>query len=338
MPRLKMSDKQRDEIVTLRQKGTKWTEIQKVTKIDRRIAKKAYENWEHNSSVEELQKVRKEVAATEFRTHMESIVKLAESLVSNLGVLPRFIEDMKRNGEEFLGWLWEQDLLQRYSSSKPQLDVYTLSDSQDFRVGDPRIYLDEKKLLYKSLRDHTRGEIDWNILNKDWKNARDRCAESVPQFLTEARQLVDNYVKNANESGFLEKVRRATTKETDPAKNMTWAVVNRIWRLIVIDQPREEPLFETVPKGTTVETIVKFADGTSGLFFKLVGSDRQYLAEKITKQCDSAITVLSEKKVVQELHVEVGNIKRASDTLREMLNPALLRPMILRTRCDLCPA
>lgn len=338
MPRSKVSDKQRDEIVTLRQGGAKWTEIQRMTKIDRRTAKNVYENWERNSSVEELQKVRKDVAAVEFRTHMESVVKLAETLVSNLRV-PRHIEDMEKNGDEFLKWLLEQDLLQRYSLSKPQPDADTLDYSQSFRVEDPRIYLDEKKLLYKSLRDHTRGEVRWNILDNDWKNATDKCAKNVPQFRADTRQLVNNYLHNTKEPSFFEKVRRAT-KEEDPAQNMTRAIVNGFCLLITRDKSTEELLFETASGDTTsVDVVAKFGDGTSGgILFRLVGSDRQYLAENITRQCNSVIRILSDKIVVKELYVEVGNIRRASDTFREMLNPLRLSPMILRTRCDLCPA
>jgi hypothetical protein len=336
MRRLEVTDKQRDEIVTLREGGTKWTEIQRLTKIDRRTAKNIYENWERNSSVEELQKVRKEVAAAEFRSHLESIIELAVSLISNLNV-PRSIDNMK-NSEEFLMWLWEQDLVKHYYPPKPQQDDYT-GVSQGFFIRDPHIYLDENKLLYKSLREHTRGEVNWSIFDNDWKNAMDKCAKNLLQLQAETRQLIDNYLQNTKEPRFLERVKK-TTKENDPAKNVTRAIVNGIWILIMQNNPIGELLFETASRDTTsVDVVVKFGDGTSGgILLRLVGSDRQYLAENITKQCNSAIRILSDKIVVKELFVEVGNIRRASDTFREMLNPLKLSPMILRTRCDLCPA
>jgi len=334
MPRSKVSDKQRDEIVSLRQKRTKWTEIHKITGIDRRTAKNIYEKWERNSSVEELRKVRKEVAADEFRTHMKSIVQLAVSLVSNLNV-PRSIYDIK-NSEEFFIWFWDQNILQRDSPSNFQSDVDSSAFGQNFNIRDLRIYLDEKKLLYKSLRAHT-GKDVWNILDNDWKNATDKCAEKVLQLQAETGELVDNYFKDANAPGFLKKVKRAT-KDNDPAKTITRAIVNGIWRLILQDM-KKEPLFETEPYSDTILTIkLQFGDGTSEQLFTLDGTDRQYLAGKITQQCNSAIRILTlQPKTVQELRVEVDNIKKASDTLREKLNPLKLSPMILQTRCDLCP-
>ena len=42
--------------------------------------------------------------------------------------------------------------------------------------------------------------------------------------------------------------------------------------------------------------------------------------------------------LVRSLEKEVGRMKKATEELEEMLDPLLLRPIILRTRCDLCPA
>lgn len=42
--------------------------------------------------------------------------------------------------------------------------------------------------------------------------------------------------------------------------------------------------------------------------------------------------------MVESLRNEVRKMEKATGELREMLNPVKLRPMILRTRCELCPA
>ena len=335
MPRSKVSDEKRNEIVSLRQKKTKWTEIQKLTGVDRRNAKNIYEKFERTSSIEELQKVRKEVAKEEFRTHMESIVRLAESLVSNLDILPGSIGETWTNSEEFLKWLFDQDLLQRYSLSKPDIEDYGLGDSQSFHSRDPRIYLDEKRLLYKALRDHTQREVQWNILDIDWKNARDRCAKSAPQFIKETRELVDSYFKNANEPKFLEIVKK-TTQKKDPAGNITSVIANGIWKTL-LEQNLKEPLFKTVAGTTTsIEILLKYGDMAAEMLFRLVGSDRQYVAQRIIQQCNSAITVLSNGNTAKELQTEVKKIRAANETIREMLNPLKLRSIILRTSCNLC--
>jgi hypothetical protein len=342
MPHLKISEEMRDKIVTLVKSGKNWSKIQRETGIDRRTAKSAYQKWERNSSVEELQKVRRDIAAVEFRIHMDSLVILATTLVSNLG-LPSSIMDMKRNSQEFLEWLWQQDILLRQQElstrypSSPQVTAIPVDDN-GFRIGDQRIYYDEKKLLFKSLRDHTGGEVRWNIFENDWKNARDKCAAIVPQFLKDTRQLVDNYIKNANDAGFLKEVKKAT-KKGDPAKNITEAIVNVIWRSITLGKLNKEnlPSFETITKDKSENVnVIAIRSGDENLF-SFIGEDKKYLAKNIEQTCNAAIKGLSEKKVVWELDTEAGNIVKSCDNLRAMLNPLKLRPLILRTRCELCP-
>ena len=334
MQRSKMTDKQRDEIVALRQTKAKWTEIQKKIGVDRRTAKREYENWERKQSAEGLQSVRKEVASDEFRAHMKSIIQLAVSLVSNLNV-PLSIYDIK-NSEEFFIWFWSQDVLQINSSRNFQSDVSSSAYGRNFNIRDTRIDLDEKKLLYKSLRSHT-GKDVWNILDNDWKNATDKCAEKVLQLQSEAGKLASNYFKDAIPPGFLEKFKKSTL-EKDPVEELTKVMVNGIWRFIMQNM-KQAPLFVTAPYNNQIPMIsLKFCDRTSALLFTFNGPDGKYLAKIMEKQCNSAFRILTEQtKTVHELRVEVDNIKKASDTLRDKLNPLKLYPMILQTRCDLCP-
>ena len=335
MPTSRISDEMLEKIVALVQGGANWSKIQRETGIDRRTAKNVYKKWELNSSVEDLQKVRREIAAVEFRTHMDSMVTLAMTLVSNLS-LPSSIADMKRNSQEFFEWFWQQDLLLRYSDS-PQATIIPV-DNEGFLTGDQKIYYEEKKLLFKSLRDHTRGEVQWNVLDNDWKNARDKCTISVPDFLKRTRELVDNYIKNATDTDFLKKVKKATKKD-DPAKNITETIVNVMWRSITRRELKREtlPSFETITRDKSENVnVIAIRSGDENLF-SFIGEDKQYLAKKITQICNTTIKVLSEEETVQKLDAEVGNIVKASHDFRLMLNPLKLRPLILRTRCELCP-
>ncbi len=224
----------------------------------------------------------------------------------------------------------------RYTKS-PQHTIISAED-KGFIIEDKKIYYDEKKLLFKSLRDHTRGEVQWNVFDDEWKNAMDRCTKIVPDFMKETRQLVDSYLKIANDRGFLEKVKKAT-KKNDPAKNITEAIVNVFWRSITRRELNKEelPSFETVTKDKSENVNVITIRSGDEILFSFIGEDKQYLAENIKQTCNVAIKGLSVNTMVWELDVEVGNIKKASDDLRVMLNPLKLRPLILRTRCELCP-
>lgn len=335
MPHSKMSDEMRDKIIALVQGGANWSKIQRETGIDRRTVKNAYQKWERNSSVKELQEVRREIAAVEFRTHMDSMVTLATTLVSNIG-LPSSIKYAKRNSQEFFDWFWQQDLLLRYSGISQATDPSI--GNRGFIIEDQKIYYDEKKLLFKSLREHTQGEVQWSVLDEEWENAMDKCAKIVPDFLKETRRLVDSHIKVANDRGFLEKVKRVT-KKSDPAKNITEAIANVIWRSITRRELNKEnlPSFETITRDKSENVNVITIRSGDEILFSFFGEGKQYLAENIKQTCNAAIKGLSVNKTVWELDVEAGNIRKASDDLRRMLNPLKLRPLILRTRCELCP-
>jgi len=54
------------KVVELRRLGAKWTEIEQEIKVERRAAKRAYEEWEKDKEVKEHQAVRFRVAAEAF--------------------------------------------------------------------------------------------------------------------------------------------------------------------------------------------------------------------------------------------------------------------------------
>ena len=78
--------------------------------------------------------------------------------------------------------------------------------------------------------------------------------------------------------------------------------------------------------------------GNSGF---LVFNDKN-LAEKATRLGNNVAKnlLLGENKDIIEksLKERVTVMKQANEELAEMLNPLVLRPIIFRTRCKLCPA
>jgi len=66
-----------------------------------------------------------------------------------------------------------------------------------------------------------------------------------------------------------------------------------------------------------------------------IGDTNMSLAKKVAHTCDLAYDNLRKGDMVQRLYREVRKMKKAGEELYEALNPVKLRPMILRTRCDL---
>ena len=316
MRRRELSDEELDQVINLKRAGSSWVKIQRETGISRRTAKRAYDKWQRSKSLEELKEARKDVAAQAFREHMESVMTLAESLVTNLSALSS-LADMEENTEQFFSSLWEQDLLRRCISSETH----------------PLSYRREKELLFESLKVHTRDEIRWeDVLDNRWKKARDKCAEIVPQLQREASEVVNNLLNQ--EPNLLQSIKEGSG-EGDPAKQMAETLLRVISKRILEDKLNQEgPWFETVSRadGKTHVVYVKPRDEI------VRGFTDKSLAEKVTRICELVANNLREGNMVQQLHDEVPNMRKAAEELREMLNPVKLKPMILRTRCDLCPA
>ena len=59
---------------------------------------------------------------------------------------------------------------------------------------------------------------------------------------------------------------------------------------------------------------------------------------EILRQVAETFCAERKKDIIQPLINDACRIRAAINTLEEALNPLVLRPLILRTRCDLCPA
>ncbi|MDY6911486.1 MAG: hypothetical protein SVM79_03905 [Chloroflexota bacterium] len=342
MRRLNLSDEEINAIVRLKKTGANWTKVQAETGINRRTAKRAYEKWEQSASVRELKEARKEVAAQLFREHMDALIRLSASLVTHLRA-PARLADMEKNAKEFYDWLYQQNLLQRgaYSSHKPvqvgiglgDLQSSYVEDTQSFYAGDMQSNILENRLLFKSLKAHTNEEVRWAIL-QEWEQARDKCARIAPRLRKEATEVITNFIKQEREPNFLQRIKE-DSEQSNPAGEMSELALRHAWDRILQDRLDEEgPWFETVSR----------SDGRTHIVYVkpkaeiVMGFGEKSLADKVTRICNSAADNLRRGESARSLKDEVLIITKAANELREALNSVRLIPMILRTRCELCPA
>lgn len=76
--RIELSESQLESVIQLRQRrGYSWLRIERETHIPRRVAKREYLRWEQQQAREDLQTARREVAAEEFREHLDALLDLA---------------------------------------------------------------------------------------------------------------------------------------------------------------------------------------------------------------------------------------------------------------------
>ena len=331
MRRRDLSEEELTTVINLKRAGSSWVNIQRKTEINRRTAKRAYEKWDRSQSIDELKKARTEVAAAKFSTHMESLITLAGSLVTNLRV-PVSLADMEKNTEQFFSWLWQQDLLQRYISSETQVNVYTMGDRQSFHIGDPQSYRRENEMLFESLKVHTREEVRWNTLD-EWGRARDDCIRVLSKLRKAVHEVVGNHLNLEQKSDLVGRIKEKSVDD-NPIERMIEAVLKAIWQGVREDKLDQE-LVRMVARSSETQGILKVRDETL-----LILNDRS-LMEEVLRICNLAVTNLckgEKSHIVKSLQDEIRVMENATEALHKTLNPLRLTSVILRTRCDLCPA
>ena len=119
---------------------------------------------------------------------------------------------------------------------------------------------------------------------------------------------------------------------------MTEAVLKAIWKSMNQDNPTgEPPSFETALKvaGKTQETRVNCKGD------KLFAFGDASLAGKVAQICSRTANNLyrgEKSNLIRSLTGEVQTMNEAVEKPEASLNSLVLKPLILRTRCDLCPA
>jgi len=324
MRRRDVSPEELARIIRLRQSDTSWLQIQRDTGIARRIAKRAYEEWGRSQAREELKAAREHVAAEEFRNHLHCLIKLALSLVNAL-----YIPQPSRHpitAKKVILELWQQNIIGEYGA-------YGLPGGVGRMVTYPsETCLRQNQILFKSLRAHTHDKVAWQALDK-WEDAWDICTGVLNELQEEASKTLLNILNQRRKPR--ETIARGSRKE-DIVERMVDGTLHSVWENILADKPGQPPLIEAILLGDGI-TDVEFGKGrlSLGLLFPEID-----LGKEIADMCIwvAKNLIIKREKDMIVLANNVSIMRKAIDELTEMLNPLILGPIILRTRCDLCPA
>ena len=320
MRRRELSDEELNRIIRLRQIGTSWLKIQHDTGIHRQTAKRAYEKWEHSKSMEELKEARKVVAAQAFGEHINYLIKLAESLVSALH-MPEMLRGLG-NADEILDQLWMRNI-------QGELELYQKSETVEIRHVVRR-----NRMIFKALQEHTREKVRWEAL-EEWKQARNNAAEYSKKLLLEATEVIGNILNN--QPGLNKKIKTATGSNNVTEK-ISDGLSEAIWRSILTGKPDQMHVIRGGGATTEWHVWLEFYEGDSDT--KLDLNDLE-LAKEVLNMCRRAITNLRQgikSDLVRRLADKVHQMQDRTQELEESLEGLLLRPVILHTRCELCPA
>ncbi len=314
-----LTDVELQQVIKQRQSNASWLKIQKETLIPRRAAKRAYEIWERNQSLEELKAARKDVAAEEFRQHLDDLARFAQSLVAHIRApsWPTETADAATHLRRF----WESDITRALA---PHSSVSNPGRAERER----RQAIRRNRMLYDALRSHTREEVRWELMDK-WEHHWDNCVKAIAELRTQAHEVVGNFVKQ--EQGLADRIKSCTDKG-DAVERMAESVLRAAWSVGTTGGPEEAAIFDVMSSGKG--SVVISAEPTRGPGLTFIDDA---VAHTVARVCTLATQNLRVGDILARVADEVRTIEDIADKLDEMLHPLRLRPIILRTRCDLCP-
>jgi len=315
-----ISEDELNSVIKVRESGASWLRIENETGVPRRLAKKCYEEWERKKSVEELREARIGIAQAEFRNHMDALVGVARYLVDRLHA-PTEIA-FGGNADRFLEGLW--------AYYAPQGDP-PKNDTDRLRL------VRRNRMLFDSLKEHTGEKVPWRLV-EEWKDA-------YALYIDHSRDLV-------------EKADSVTTSLISKRKELNRALKDELlseYNLMIIDMVRGiiKALGRAIKDGKLIKEDIYIAARVERRqrAVLLFGQDRdggtplmdRKLAQRLVDFCSVVARDLSQGKnekpsLVDQISSDLCRMDAIQKELDETLDELLLRPLILRTRCKLCPA
>jgi hypothetical protein len=319
MRRVELTEEQLQDVIRNRQAGLSWVKVEKATGVSRRVAQRAYREWEKARSIRELQNVRVKVGEIEFEGHIDALTRLAQHLIDHYSVpdYPSFIRDADQHMESLM-----------------EMEIIVMPTEAGSLASEARLKARNKRrnrLLLDALKQHSADIFDWRSLD-DWKEGWNTCHRVFPGV----EKLISEEI-NTTFSRFPDMDRWFTinSKERKP--------------LDIIREGIQDALWQGIVTGEVVEAVAMISD--KSIEFKgaevigiTIGKRPLYQKENrdmdpsVVDLCRDVIKDLWESAEVQEVAAAVKKMQAVVEEMEAVLEPLVLRPQILRTRCNLCPA
>jgi len=319
MRRKEVSAKELAKIVSLRQNNSSWLTIEKETDVPRRIAQRAYRDWERSQVRDEFKAARQTVVAEELRNHLASLKKLALVLVWHFEIPQPSAGGEPQSAKQFLKSVLGNDIA-------GDCGAYGLPSDPKRNMYPAEVCYRQNQLLLKSLQDHTDQKL--NLSN--WERAYDTCRGHQAKFLEELRQILSN-ILNVDP-----KLSEAIAREKEKIiSRLLDGLIYLLWGGIQVGEVELDKLVTLIkvsPRGDGRAEVV-FGNLARGAIVP------DHVGTQVKEACIWAIKNLlaKRKEIIDPLLENVKTIRRVNDDLAKVLNPLTLVPDILHSKCDLCP-
>ncbi len=330
MKRQELSASQIEDVMRLRDRSASWLGIEKQTGIPRRIAQRTYFESLQKRTAEKLSAVRKELAKEDFQEHRKLLLDMAMQLVS-LTTIPGPGEPssflFETDAQVRLSQIWQKD---RWVDSL--FDGILLIPPSGPSQQQKRQVERRNRLLFNSLRVHTKGRKCWRALD-DWRSAWEGCRDELERLKNEIRDSIEVILSGTgSRQGNL---REGKTKlGVDEISSELFLMIKQS---LLGSSARPVPGTAlggqgdyTTSKRRTPNTI-NIMEGALPVEFSELPREVRRGISRVIKERHSSDTA-------GQLRKNIAKVRKAALEIEESLDPVELSPLILATRCELCPA
>jgi len=296
-PRPRITDQQISNMMRLRRQGKSISAIARTLECNRQTVRVYLKERQADVLVDE---VRKQLLTDAQQKHHDDIVRFATSLAGLLTVPDSPAE--------------ERDVVAVLDPLLPKALPQGIDSASQKTRREQRQKDRQNNMLLTSLREHT-GEKGWWQTFKEWQEAWSTCRDA----LLELRREAD------------EEVERRSSEERVEVRRMAGDLLWVVWWIGTGSKPVEELEFRAEEGQVTAF----FGDQTRfDLGHRLrdvsLGPDRAAVYELALKTMRQSF---SDKSIAEMLH----RMNEQIEVIDDALDPFVLRPLLVRTRCELCP-
>ncbi len=319
MKRVELTDEQLQDVIRHRQAGLSWVKVEDATDVKRRVAQRAYSEWEKARSITELKNVRVKVGEIEFEGHVDDLARAARHFIDHR-VVPDY-PSFPRDADKHIESLMEREIIVIPSEAGSMASEARLKARNERR----------NRLLLESLKQHTADIFDWRSLD-DWKEGWNTCHRVFPgvkNLITEKVNATFGRFPDID-SWFVFK-----NEEHKPLDIIGEGIQDALWQGIVAGEVAEATAgISSESKEIAGSEVLEITIGKRTLNQK----ENRDAVPSVVDLCHNVIYDLWESGEVQEVAAAVKKMQSVVEEMEAVLEPLVLRPQILRTRCKLCPA
>ncbi len=261
--------------------------------------------------------IKKQLLTDEQQKHLDDLTQFAASLVGRLTIPDSPTED--RDVVAVLDSLLPKDLPQGLDSASREA---RRKQRQTER---------QNKMLFESLRQHTGGKGWWQAF-EEWQQAWGTCVSALAEIRKGAPKVVEDFMNQ--KPGLKEKVEEKTGKK-DVLERIVDVLLWPAWEVATASNPEEElerRKFRILPDAQQVSVIT----GSYDLRLKFSETEAA-LAQEVATVCNLALQNLYPLYMADEIQGMRHRMDEKIEEIDDTLDPFILRPLLVRTRCDLCP-